>query len=81
MATDDDPTTVRDLRILFRGGVFVAIIAATCVGGIIAGVIWAVRHDARLENVEKWQGARDADARRELWRRDREHGGLVPPKS
>lgn len=77
---DDDPTTVRDLRLMWRSGVAIALVAAACVGSIIYAVVWAVVHDTRLEAVEKWQDKKDKqtaeDARREFWRRDRE---LHPP--
>ena len=72
---DDDPTG-RDLKIMWRTVAVVALIASATVGTIITAVVWEVKQDARLENVEKWQTAKDKqtaeDARRELWRRDRE---------
>lgn len=69
--SDDDPTN-RDLRVMWRTVTVVAVIVAATISGIIYSVVWATRHDARLENVEKWQSAKDRDASRELWRRDRE---------
>jgi hypothetical protein len=73
MTTEDDDTLIRgrDLRVMWRTVTVVAIIVATCIGAIIAAVSWAVRHDARLESVEKWQSNKDREAARELWRRGR----------
>lgn len=67
----DDPTG-RDLRIMWQTVVVIVCVAAAVIGGIISAVVWAVRHDARLEAVERWQSEKDRAAARELWRRDRE---------
>lgn len=67
----DDPTG-RDLRVMWQTVVVVVACVAATVGGIVTAVVWAVRHDARLEAVERWQSEKDRAAARELWRRDRE---------
>ncbi len=85
MSTDDEPTG-RDLKVMWRTVAVVAVIASATVGTIITAVVWEVKQDARLDQVEKWQAAKDKqtaeDARRELWRRDREKWApATPPKS
>ena len=67
----EEPTG-RDLRVMWQTVVVIVCVAAAVIGGIISAVVWAVRHDARLEAVERWQSEKDRAAARELWRRDRE---------
>lgn len=77
--TDQSDPTGRDLRIMWRTVAVVAVIATTVISGIVAAVAWGVRHDARLEAVERWQEAKDKAALRELWRRDRDREGRREP--
>jgi hypothetical protein len=70
MDTSDTDITGRDARVIWKTVTVVAVIVATVISGLVTAVAWAVRHDARLESVEKWQAAKDRDASRELWRRD-----------
>ena len=70
----DDPTG-RDLRVMWQTVVVIVIAVSAVVGGIISAVVWAVRHDARLEQVERWQAEKDRMAVRELWRRERGREG------
>lgn len=70
----DEPTG-RDLRVMWQTVVVIVIAVSAVVGGIISAVIWAVRHDARLETVEKWQAEKDRMAVRELWRREQQRDG------
>ena len=70
----DDPTG-RDLRVMWQTIVVIVIAVSAVVGGIISAVVWAVRHDARLEQVERWQAEKDRMAVRELWRREQQRDG------
>lgn len=70
----DDPTG-RDLRVMWQTVVVIVIAVSAVVGGIISAVVWAVRHDARLEQVERWQAEKDRMAVRELWRREQQRDG------
>lgn len=75
MSDDDSPRDVRDLRIMWRTVITVAVVVAACISGVIYGVTEWVRLVTRVESVEKWQAAKDREAARELWRRDRERVG------
>lgn len=70
----DEPTG-RDLRVMWQTVVVIVIAVSAVVGGIISAVVWAVRHDARLEQVERWQAEKDRMAVRELWRREQQRDG------
>lgn len=70
----DDPTG-RDLRVMWQTVVVIVVAVSAVVGGIISAVVWAVRHDARLEQVERWQAEKDRMAVRELWRRETQRDG------
>lgn len=80
--TNEDNLTGRDFRVMWRTVTVAAIVIATCIGSILYAVVWATRHDERLGAVEKWQNAKDHEAARELWRRDRaiERAPLPAPK-
>lgn len=82
MGSNDDDPTGRDFRVMWRTVTVVAVIVAATISGLIYSVVWATRHDSRLEAVEKWQNAKDHEAARELWRRDRDRdrAPLAPPK-
>lgn len=67
----DEPTG-RDLRIIWSTVAVMAVIVATCIGGLIYGVTEWVRLITRIEAVEKWQAQKEKEAARELWRRERE---------
>lgn len=67
----DDPTP-RDISVVWRTLSIVALVVVSCIGAVVAAVVWEVRQDERLKAVEKWQENRDRDAARELWRRNRE---------
>lgn len=78
---DDTPRDVRDLRIMWRTVTVVAIVVACCIGSVIYAVAEWTRLVTRVESVEKWQSAKDRDASRELWRRERERWTApTPPK-
>lgn len=79
MADEDDLRDVRDIRIMWKTVVTVAVVVAACIGTIVYITIEWTRLVTRVEAVERWQAQRDKDAARELWRRDRERMG--PPKS
>jgi len=64
-----DETTARDLRVMWKTVTVVAVIVAATISGIIYSVVWATRHDFRLETVEKWQATKDRQAAQELWQR------------
>lgn len=68
MAEDDGPRDMRDLRVMWRTVVTVAVVVAACVGGIVYAAAEWTRVQARLEAVEKWQAAKDREASRALWR-------------
>lgn len=81
--SDDDPTTVRDLRIMGRGMVVAAGCAALVVGSIIAGVVYLVNLSNEVESHGRWIAKQEKktedDARSERWRRDREQRGMATP--
>lgn len=81
MAADDDPTG-RDLRTIWRTIAIIAVAGAAVAGLVLTAVVREVRQDTRIEAVEKWQAAKDAEAdaerRADRWRRNRD-GGTVSP--
>ncbi len=81
MPLDDEPTG-RDLRTIWRTIAIIAVAGVAVAGGGLAAVVREVRQDTRLEALERWQAAKDAEAeaerRAERWRRNREGGPISP---
>lgn len=73
----DEPTG-RDLRVMWGTVVVVAVVVASCAGGVLYVATEWVRLVTRLEAVEKWQAQKDREASRELWRRERVPQSIGP---
>lgn len=81
MPIDDEPTG-RDLRTIWRTIAIIAVAGVAVAGGGLAAVVREVRQDTKIEALERWQAAKDAEAeaerRAERWRRNREGGAVSP---
>lgn len=78
---DDGPRSARDFRLMLRTAAYVLLGAVGLIGTIVALTMHEAAQDSRILTVEKWQAARDKEARSELWRgRERERPPLPTPK-
>lgn len=82
MPEADDEPTGRDLRTIWRTIAIIAVAGVAVAGGGLAAVVREVRQDTRLEALERWQAAKDAEAeaerRAERWRRNRDGATISP---